>query len=172
MMDMPERLAARPFDRKRKLPIPYVNDAGDGVHDFTVVIAEKGYEVGTSRRCGLCGQQLDYWIAFLGGPSTVTNRLYTDPPMHVDCAKASLRLCPYIARRNMKRVPEERTAGHALTPAGFVDAHPEAYVLYITRDYKVVRLPQPDGEFAVGFRPAAPKELLTYRYDDAGYLIL
>jgi hypothetical protein len=97
---VPAGLAARPVCPRRGLPIPYVNTSGpDGWTDFTSIDTTRVAEVGTKNLCSLCGRPHEYWLAFLGGPAAARTRAYTDPPAHVACAKAALRLCPHIEAR-------------------------------------------------------------------------
>ena len=70
--DMPETLAARPRDVRRGLPIPPVNvhpdpRGGQRAHvDFTTINTSTSTQLATARRCSLCGEPMQYWVAFLG----------------------------------------------------------------------------------------------------------
>ncbi len=74
---VPARLAARPHDARRGLPIPPVNvhpnPTGDGWHvDFTTINTTTSTDLAVARRCSLCGEAVGYWVAFwavLGRPS-------------------------------------------------------------------------------------------------------
>ena len=63
---IPARLAARPHDARRGLPIPPVNlhaDPGGGVHvDFTTIHTTTATDLAVQRRCSLCGQRMGYWV--------------------------------------------------------------------------------------------------------------
>ncbi|WP_204011388.1 hypothetical protein [Virgisporangium aurantiacum] len=80
---IPARLAARPVDPRRGLPIPYVNEHDDGTVDFAVINGGRVLEWVRGRLCGLCGQRQEFLVAFVGGPGGFHQRLYTDPPSHV-----------------------------------------------------------------------------------------
>jgi hypothetical protein len=86
--DLPPRLAARPRDR-RGLPIPPVNLHPDPVTgeprvDFTTINTTASTALAADRRCSLCSEEMQYWVAFLGGPRAVELMQYTDPPACVD----------------------------------------------------------------------------------------
>jgi hypothetical protein len=52
--------------------------------------------------CMVCGSKLDkkYWA--IGGRQTAVNRLLVDPLMHEECARYSLKVCPFLANQDMK----------------------------------------------------------------------
>jgi hypothetical protein len=162
---LPARLNNRPKDR-RGLPIPFVQALhADGTPDFTAVDAGKAWEAGRQRRCGLCGEPLDYWIAFVGGPRSARHRQYLDPPMHSDCAFAALELCPHLAVQRAKRARKVSEGTH--TPDGFDETKPDEWVVYETRGYTQRRLYDRGGRIAgYVFEPDAAKRLHVYHYTD------
>jgi hypothetical protein len=144
----PDGLAKLPVCPKRGLPIPYANLIGpDGQPDFAVLDSRRVDEIATRRLRGICSRPLAYWMVFLGGPSCASSRCYLDPPMHEECARAALQMCPYLNRQDMGR--RRATTAGAVTPAGFTEDKPERYLLYVTRSYK--HRVTPDG---VVFLPA------------------
>jgi hypothetical protein len=157
---LPQRLTELPVCPRRGLPVPYTNlITGQGDVDFATLDSAKVHQVALNRLCGVCGRPLDYWIVFVGGPRCVDSRAYLDPPMHEDCARATLRLCPYLARETMRR--RKTPTSDATTPPGFVEDKPASYLLYVTRSYTYIVIP--DG---VIFHPAPAKRLEEYRYID------
>ena len=100
MADLPQmnrRLATRPIDPKRRLPIPYAQLVNpDGTANFAAIDGPKALRGAANRDCGLCGQRMGRWVAFLGGPRNVEHGGYLDPPMHVSCAEDATRLCPHL----------------------------------------------------------------------------
>lgn len=134
--------------------------------DFTAILGDEALRVAQEKQCGLCGEPLDYWIAFLGGPRSAEQRTYTDPPMHSECARAALSLCPHLAVTQHRRAPEHRLAGDVATPPYFVEDKPSTWVLGITRSFTIRIF---DNGTLVFF--AAPwKQTETYGYGEDGVL--
>lgn len=162
---MPEPLARRARDQRRGVPIPVMNmppgSTDPAEADFTGIHAQSVYDCGTERRCGICGDPLGYWIAFLGGPVAAQSRAYVDPPFHPECAETALRLCPHIAVPHHKRAPEHRLAETSHTPTGFVEEKAAEWVMGITRDYRI----EPYGRGHV-FRPAPFRTIRRFAYVD------
>ncbi|MEU8265400.1 hypothetical protein AB0C02_32980 [Micromonospora sp. NPDC048999] len=148
---LPARLAARPFDSRRRLPIPYVSEHDDGSVNFAVVNGTRALECGLRRLCSACGQPHEPAIAFVGGPGGFHQRRYTDPPMHLECAHWSLRLCPYLAlQRHRRRGGTEQTAA-----PGFTDMEKaEPVILAVTHGYRLDLIYEPGSQPpAIAFRP-------------------
>ena len=164
--DLPPGLAKRPVDPKRGLPIPVMNmppgDSDPAHADFTGIHAQSVYDSATHRRCGICGEPLGYWFAFIGGPKSFENRAYVDPPFCEPCAEASLRLCPHMAIPRHQRAPEHRLAEDTYTPDGFDEAKPEAIIIGITRGFDL----KPDGSGGFYFKAAPFKRSRIFRYVD------
>ena len=165
---LPESLAARPLDPRRRLPVPYVSEhpTGDGVVvDFTAINADRAEEAGRDRRCSLCGTGMGYRVAFLGGPASAANRLYSDPPGHPECLRAAVTLCPYIAIGRARRATARRLQPGTVTPPGFADGKPTEWLLGITRNYRMLH-----RRGTLVFRPAPFTSIERWTYDSDGRL--
>lgn len=96
---IPHYMADLPRDH-RGWPITFTSvKLPDGRYDFTTSDLEKWLYVVVERRCALCGKKHDplaplWWV---GGPLTLMNRYFFDPPMHEECARYALKVCPYLA---------------------------------------------------------------------------
>lgn len=84
------------------------------------------------RLCGACGDPLDYWIAFLGDEVVVKSREFLEPPMHVDCARYSIAVCPYLASPDFA---PKRTRPGVMQVADRTRSPRMA--LYITRGFRI-----------------------------------
>jgi hypothetical protein len=150
-VDLPARLAARPFDDRRQLPVPYVSEYDDGTVDFVGLNGARVLDCARRHLCSACGQPHDYRIAFVGGPGGFQLRRYTDAPMHPDCARWSLRLCPYLALERHRR----RGVTEATSAPGFTEMEKsEPVILAVTRGYRLRLRYEPGHPPAVEFRPA------------------
>lgn len=162
---LPDSLAARPRDR-RGLPVPWVNETPAGDPDFAVIQAERSLRCARERRCGVCGEPLTYWIAFLGGQASAESRAYVDPPMHEPCAEASTRLCPHMSRQAPHRSAKVAKRDDVITPNGFVEAKPPEFWMYVTRGF-TWRVTADGGLI---YRPERARFIRRFVYDDEGRL--
>ena len=70
-LHLPDQMMDLLFDEHRGLPVPIMNIQPDGSHDFTVVNYEWIGAHLDERLCGICGNKLGYWMAFVGANATV-----------------------------------------------------------------------------------------------------
>lgn len=154
---IPPAVAALPHDPRTGLPVPYASaKLANGRPDFSTVEHLRAKRCALERLCGVCGLTIGYWLAFLGTTRTVALATFHDPPMHVACARASLALCPHVAR------------GHrVLALADGQRRDVTGWGLWITRSYQ---WGIESGRIA--FAPAPAKTLETYTYGDCGVLVL
>jgi hypothetical protein len=170
--DMPASLAARPRDARRGLPIPPVNvhpdpHGGTGTHvDFTTINTSTSSHLAAGRRCSLCGESMEYWVAFLGTPRAAELLRYTDPPGHPECLRAALTLCPHIALARHRRARADRPSAGIMPPGAHGDK-PDGWTLAITRSYRSMFVPA--HGFTV-YLPAPFRTVHTYRYGPDGQL--
>ncbi len=167
---LPATLAARPHDARRGLPIPPVNvhpnpDGGEHV-DFTTINTTASARLAAQRRCSLCGQGMDYWVAFVGGPRAAELMRYTDPPGHPECMTAALSLCPHLAIGRHRRARPDRP-GAGIIPPGAHGGKPAGWTVGITRTYRSLFLP--DHGFTV-YLPTPFKTVHRYAYGPDGRL--
>jgi hypothetical protein len=175
--EVPDFLAHLPFDERRGLPVPYMNqhypDGPDAPMrpDFTAIWGPGAVACAQEKRCGICGLDLGYWVAFVGGPKSAANRAYQDPPFHPECADYAMTVCPHIVIGHHQRATATRLgresgqAGLPGAPRGAVMARADAWVIGITRSYDIRVL---DG-YPV-FRAAPFKRTRRFEYDEAGTL--
>lgn len=135
--EVPERLRSRPTD-ERGYPIPFTTAVIDGKPDFRVLDEARRQECMTARLCGLCGEKLGYWIAFVGGPRSVDSRAFNDPAMHEECARYALAVCPFLVRDTGRYSgPRAGDAEKGIADSGTHQTErPEKIALYVTRGYE------------------------------------
>jgi len=109
---------------------------GDRV-DFRVLNMEHHDRCIRFRLCGVCGRRIGPMLYFLGGPMCCQNRAFGDSPMHEECARYALRVCPMLTSAtkpySMRPIQVSGTVGdvNALT------TKPDRIVLYACRDYVI-----------------------------------
>ena len=92
---MNERIERLP--KYKGFPIPFfATTMKDGTPDFKIIHQENRILCAMERRCWVCGEGLEYWITFVGGPVSTKYRTYNDGPMHPECARDSMEICPFL----------------------------------------------------------------------------
>ncbi len=132
---MPESIAALERDH-RGLPIPwFVRRPANGPIDFRVMDTNRHQQALKERRCWVCGEPLGKEMAFVGGPLSAAQRLYSDPPAHPDCAEFSAKACPFLAIPTAHRREANKPADLECIP-GQVATNPEVVGILITDGFE------------------------------------
>lgn len=135
---MPARVAALERDA-RGYPIPwFVDRPADGSIDFRVMHPQRLFLAVQKRLCWVCGQPMGRNTAFVGGPLSVAQRLFTDPPAHRDCTEFALKVCPFLAIPSAQR-REANKPPHIHLPGDQVAANPGVFGMIIVTDYQMLR---------------------------------
>lgn len=98
----------------RGYPIPFFVPVVNGKPDFRYMDPKKQVLCVDKKLCSICGKKLyekSYW--FISGPLGLQNRTSTDPPMHEDCARFSIRTCPHLILQKAERRSDETLANDA-----------------------------------------------------------
>lgn len=134
-LDIPSRIRKLPID-ERGYPVPRFVMWIDGKPDFRV--ADRAYwsTAYRQRLCWLCGEKLGRHLAFPIGPMCAVNRVTSEPPCHLECARFSVQACPFLTQpkrpRNPHDLPEDGEA-----PAGvMLERNPGVTLIYVTDSYR------------------------------------
>lgn len=115
MPDIPARMARLPRD-PRGYPIPAAvwRDAKGRPH-FTINDESVRQSLIGDDRCPICADRLFRGRWFVGGPGSAFHKrgVYIDPPMHYECARFALLVCPYLAAPNYSKRIDDRTVTQA-----------------------------------------------------------
>jgi hypothetical protein len=137
-LDMPQRFMRLPVD-ERGFPVPRFVKWIDGKPDFRVIDGAWMTVAVYQRRCWLCGDVLGRHMAFVIGPMCAINRVNSEPPSHLECARFAAKACPFLTQPNRKRnehdLPEEGEE-----PAGVhIDRNPGVTLIWVTKDYQLIK---------------------------------
>lgn len=135
---MPPRIARLPKD-PRGFPVPFTAQVLNGKADLTVIDPKKWDKALRQSLCGICGAALldDYY--FVGGEMCAANRLFTDLPMHSECATYSLQVCPFLAAPKMAyRKDSTRDAEAHRTLTSVSTERPSRFMLGHALGYELV----------------------------------
>ena len=119
---VPALMAKLPRDQ-RGLPIPVMTMRdGAGRPLFTVNDGATTDRLIEQDRCPLCGNKFHRARWLVGGPLTAfhPNGAFIDPPMHGECMRYALQVCPYLA------APKWTTLGTAELKFAQSDFGPDA----------------------------------------------
>lgn len=120
------------------MPIPYfafIKD--DGVPDLRVLHPEHYRTALEQQLCGICGERLGRWLHFIGGLSIIERPVFSDLPMHRDCAEFALTACPFLTGAltdYSNRAYPEQTVMAKTRPT---EIHPRINVLYQTGKFTI-----------------------------------
>jgi hypothetical protein len=136
---IPRRMRDLPID-ERGYPVPYFVTWIDGKPEFRVMDMAKWRVCVSQKKCWLCGEPLGKLMAFVLGPMCAINRVNSEPPSHLECAKYAAVACPFLSRPHMKRREDEltKTAIQAGSP---ILRNPGAVAVWVTNTYKTFRAP-------------------------------
>jgi hypothetical protein len=161
-VSVPARVASLPKD-PRGYPIFFTVAPPDGQPaNHKILNWRNRNRCAEERLCGVCGQPLDYWLAFVGGPMCVDLRAYGDPPMHRECAEYSLKVCPFLATDLQYSDPKVMEQAFGTTEDEYASPYKPKYAaLYLTRKFTFTYLSA--DRTMITFTPAAAKRV-TYWY--------
>lgn len=149
---IPARMAGLPRD-KHGYPIfwtAYVD--AHGVPDFRVLEMPRVFRALKYRRCGMCGEPISgRTFCLIGARDNVAELRGTDPPMHEDCARFALAVCPFLSGSSTRRSGKALGSDTVELATDFErDAPPEVGLIF-TRSYE-----RGWDETIRGFRYATP----------------
>lgn len=135
---LPPSMAHLPIDR-RGYPVPYFVAVIDGEPDHRVIAPVAIAQCVNRNLCWLCGRQLKLFKSFVLGPMCGVNRISSEPPSHLECARYAAQACPFMTRPHAKRreanLPDDRKE-----PAGIhLERNPGVTLLWTTQTFKPFR---------------------------------
>lgn len=128
--EIPDRMKHLRID-ERGYPIPYFVPFVDGKPDFRYQDAKKQKTAMDRKLCGVCGGRLlakQFW--FISGPIGLHNKTHSDAPMHEECARFSMHVCPHLQYLKSERRSDE-------TMASFEQLRNKPLELFLVRADKV-----------------------------------
>jgi hypothetical protein len=142
---IPHRMQRLERDRRGyPIPVAVYRDSTGRAH-FTINDEAKRQALIAGDRCPICGGKLLRGRWFVGGPQSAFHSLgaYIDPPMHNECARYALQVCPYLAVRNYDRRIEDKTLPPGETPIlidnTMIPERPDYFVAVMTAGQKLIR---------------------------------
>jgi hypothetical protein len=141
----PAQIRALPRDA-RGYPIPAFVGTLNGQRDFRVIHRDTVAHCVRERLCWICGRGLGRLLAFVIGPMCGVNRISSEPPSHVDCARFAAQNCPFLTTPAAQRDTRGLDAAASLTPGIALARNPGVTLVWICKRFTQTR----DGLFALG----------------------
>jgi hypothetical protein len=138
LIPVPSPLDKRPRDG-RGFPIPavvFINPETKRA-DFAVIDPEASKRLSFYRCCGLCGEIIAHEVYFVAGEGIPSEAALFGGigPMHADCARYALQVCPFIVAPKMEYA--ENTPEHAhINSIPMLPGKPDFFCLYQTADFE------------------------------------
>ncbi len=105
---------------KRGYPIPAnVEVDPDGTPHFAINPVSVRERLLREDRCSICGGKLLRGRWMVGGPASAfhPNGAYQDPPVHHECGRYALQVCPYLAMPSYTKPVETKTLRQRTVPS-------------------------------------------------------
>jgi len=148
-LDMPARFLKLPVD-ERGYPVPKFVEWIKGKPDFRCVDGRWLYRCVNANLCWLCGEKLGRYMAFVLGPMCAINRINSEPPSHIECARFAAKACPFLTqpkrRRNGQDLPAEGVPAAGIP----LDRNPGMALVWVTQRYTVKRVNTGGVLFSLG----------------------
>lgn len=144
---LPRRMQKLPVD-ERGYPVPWFVAYVDGKPEFRAMDAEKFRRALRDKLCWVCGETRGVYAVFVVGPMCGVNRVSSEPPSHLDCARWSAENCPFLSDPHMVRREDETVNNVKLVEAAAGHAicrNPGVALLWVTRSFEI--LPDGAGKF-------------------------
>lgn len=173
-VEIPALMKHLPRDH-RGLPIPpTIVRAPDGSPLFTINDQRYTHQLLAEDRCPVCGNKFHRARWLVGGPLTAfhPSGAFADPPMHGECMRYALQVCPYLAApkwTSLEGTGRRKMAQAEFTPGAIVALpdHPTPFPQRPTVFVAVQligRCPMHTSEFSGGtlFAPPRPYRQVEY----------
>lgn len=105
-------------------PVPFTVFYRNGKPDFRITDRDKQIQCVTENLCAICGKKMTrFW--FIGGPKSIDSGMFTDGPMHRECAEFSAKTCPFLSGKRVETShrPAEGTETEVIVINEEVDQH-------------------------------------------------
>jgi hypothetical protein len=157
--DLPATMRHLPLDH-RGFPVPWFVAWKDGEPIFPAMDHSKLLLASLDRLCWVCGGRIERIGAFVIGPMCAVNRVNSEPPSHLQCARFSARRCPFLSNPRMGRVPLDHYGGTRDNVAGtMIERNPGVTLVWQSLRWSIFN----DGRGGFLFDIGKPHQVEYYR---------
>lgn len=164
----PERIARLP--KYKGLPVTATTRVDEsGVPNFKEIDGSKVWQFKQECKCAICGEPLDYWVAFMVTEEEVKTRHIYESPQHIECLRYAFQLCPWLYYSKAMYSPIETVIVGGRTVSN--SSHPERdnslerpskLGIYICRSYENVIIKPKVGGVSYRVCKAAPAKTIEW----------
>src|SRR6185295_4115314 len=133
---VPAKLAYRPIQDNGFLLPWFVKVQEHQPVDFRVTDNQRVLQAIQQNRCWVCGDRLGAHKVFVIGPMCIVNRVTSEPPSHLECARYSVKVCPFLSNPAMRRSPRNLPKNHVEPPGIAIARNPGVVALWFVKTYK------------------------------------
>lgn len=143
LIPLPEKMKGLPVG-PNGFVVPWFVPWVEGQPEFRAMDHEKLIRAVRENLCWVCGQHRGRWMTFVIGPMCLVNRISSEPPSHLECARYSARVCPFLSRPKMVRRDASDLFEEGSCPADhaagkMIERNPGVTLLYTTRSFEPFR---------------------------------
>jgi hypothetical protein len=136
--------------------VPWFVATIDGEPDFRVIRPEAIVAAVNEKRCWVCGLRIVIRPTFVIGPMCAVNRVSAEPPSHIECARYSVQVCPFIINPKKRRRESGKPEG-TVDPAGeMITRNPGVILLWTSKPGAWKPFSPPAGNEGVLFDVGEP----------------
>lgn len=146
-MEMPDSI--KMLEQYKGFPITATTLIVDGKPNFKATDPEKVWEFKRDGKCSICGQSLNYWIAFMVTEEEAKTGLIYESPNHEACLRYAFKICPWLAYSNAKYtdLSKNTTLIGSHPDRALISGRPEKLGIYICKSYENVIIKKPYTQY-------------------------
>jgi hypothetical protein len=137
---MPARIAKLPVDA-RGYPVPKFVEWIDGAPDFRCIDFRYWLRCVRKQLCWVCGEPLGRHMAFVIGPMCAINRVSSEPPSHLECARFAAKACPFLTQPRRRRNEANLPAAGQLAAGITLARNPGVTLVWVSKGYGTFSTP-------------------------------
>lgn len=136
----------------RGFPVPWFVAYVDGKPDFRMIDPKKMQYALEQDKCFVCGKKhIKGLYFFITGPMGLANGVHSDCPLHLDCAKYSLQICPHLFFERTQRNETGDLYKYVSATTGQAGIKEKPSELYLIKANKYKTIPGPEGGRLIKF---------------------
>lgn len=141
LLKAPQRIVRLPRN-EAGYPIPWFVhvDPLTGKADFRVIGEGKIAKAYNQKLCWICGDHMGKFKTFVIGPMCAVNRISSEPPSHLECAKFAAEICPFLSNPKKEYRETNLPEGHQEAVGIPIKRNPGVTLLWTTLEFRPMKV--------------------------------